>query len=140
MFYTLFLGTFAIAIATSLICISIFKKPIKGIMQRIIGEEIHLAWCRYMSFALTVVGISSGVRIHQIEQYVNKDWKGNTQTLSDTALTLEIYRTVIGTLQGIAWVLLIFFCFALIAYVIVKSVELIKQSRALKTSVQPQTS
>jgi hypothetical protein len=33
---------------------------------------------------------------------------------------LEIYRTVIGTLQGIAWVLLIFFVVALLAFVIVR--------------------
>lgn len=132
MFYTLFFGTFVISITTSLLCIKIFKKPIKGIMQRIIGEEIHLAWCRYMYFALTVVGISSGVRIYHLERYINKDHNGNTQELSNPALTLEIYRTVIGALQGIAWVLLIFFCFALVAYVIVKSVELIKQVKTNK--------
>ena len=36
---------------------------------------------------------------------------------------LEVYRTVIGTLQGLAWMLLVFFVFALIAYVIVRASE-----------------
>ena len=37
---------------------------------------------------------------------------------------LEVYRTIIETLQGIAWMLLVFFIFALIAYVIVRGFEL----------------
>ena len=37
---------------------------------------------------------------------------------------LEIYRTVIETLQGIAWMLLVFFVFALVAYVVVRVAEL----------------
>ena len=37
---------------------------------------------------------------------------------------LEVYRTVIGSLQGIAWLLLAFFVFALIAFVIVKLNEI----------------
>lgn len=34
------------------------------------------------------------------------------------------YRTVIGTLQSIAWLLLVFFVFALLAYVIMRGMEL----------------
>jgi len=37
---------------------------------------------------------------------------------------LEIYRTLLETLQSIAWMLLIFFVFALIAYVVVRAFEL----------------
>jgi hypothetical protein len=33
---------------------------------------------------------------------------------------LEVYRTLIGTLQSVAWMLLVFFVFALIAYVVVR--------------------
>jgi hypothetical protein len=36
---------------------------------------------------------------------------------------LEVYRTGIGTLQSVAWMLLVFFVFALIAYVIVRGME-----------------
>jgi len=34
-----------------------------------------------------------------------------------------VYRTVIGTASGVAWMLLVFFVFALIAYVIVRVFE-----------------
>jgi len=36
---------------------------------------------------------------------------------------LELYQTAIETLQGIAWMLLVFFMFALVAYVIVRIAE-----------------
>jgi hypothetical protein len=36
---------------------------------------------------------------------------------------LEIYRTVIQTLQGVAWALLVFFVVALIAFAIVRRGE-----------------
>ncbi len=38
-------------------------------------------------------------------------------------MVLEIYQTIIGTMQGIAWMLLIFFAFALIAYIMVRIIE-----------------
>jgi hypothetical protein len=37
--------------------------------------------------------------------------------------TLEVYRTVIGTLQAIAWLLLVVFVFLLIAYVVARGLE-----------------
>lgn len=52
--------------------------------------------------------------------------KDKTQIIALTSerWVLEVYRTVIQTLQGIAWMLLAFFAVALLAYVIVRSSEL----------------
>ena len=36
---------------------------------------------------------------------------------------IELYQAAISTLQGIAWMLLVFFMFALVAYVIVRIAE-----------------
>jgi len=47
---------------------------------------------------------------------------------------LALYRTIDGSLQGIAWLLLVFFIFALIAFVIVRAFELKK----LKTEPKKQ--
>jgi hypothetical protein len=44
-------------------------------------------------------------------------------TLTKERWTLEIYRTIIETLQSIAWMYLIVFIFALLAFVIVKGFE-----------------
>ncbi len=46
-------------------------------------------------------------------------------------MVLEVYRTIIETLQGIAWVLLAFFVYALLAYVIIKVFE-IRKSKEIR--------
>ena len=70
-----------------------------------------------------------GVRIYQLEQYINAPHKDvEVLALTTQAWTLEIYRTVIGTLQShLAWMLLLVFIFALIAFVIVRAFELKRQ-------------
>ena len=50
--------------------------------------------------------------------------KSQVILLNSDRWILEVYRTIIETMQGIAWFLLIFFMFALIAYVIVRLEEL----------------
>jgi hypothetical protein len=63
-----------------------------------------------------------------LEQYINAPHIDvQVQSLTAEAWTLEIYRTVIDTLQSLAWMLLLVFVFALIAFVIVRAFELKKQ-------------
>jgi hypothetical protein len=52
--------------------------------------------------------------------------------LSGERWVLEVYRTIIGTLQGVAWMLLVFFVFALVAYVIVRAFELKRKGSEAK--------
>jgi len=107
---------------------SIFKKPVSRIMQRLVAEDISSAWSKYITFAIYVVGISGGVRVWDIEKYINPSGKDNViLQLTQDRWLLEVYHTVIGTLQSIAWMLLVFFLFALIAYVIVRGFEMKKQ-------------
>ena len=61
-----------------------------------------------------------------LERYINPgryDDKARILELTQDRWVLEVYRTIIETLQGIAWMLLVFFVFALIAYVIVRVFE-----------------
>jgi hypothetical protein len=126
MFLTLLIVTFFISISVCYIIVRIFNKSLKGILNRLIEESISAAWLRYLKFAIYVVGISSGVRIWELEKYITPTDPEKSQIiiLNSERWILEVYRTIIGTLQGIAWFLLIFFIFALIAYVIVRLVEL----------------
>ena len=128
MFITLLIVTFIIALAVSAIVARVFAAPIQNILKRIITEDISVAWQKYMTFAIYVVGISSGVRIWALEKYITPEARpdGSTLVLNTDRWVLEVYRTIIETLQGIAWLLLIFFIFALIAYVIVKIFEVKK--------------
>lgn len=131
MFPTLLLVTFLVALAVSTATALVFARSIKGILNRIIADEISAAWFRYLNFAILVVGVSAGVRIYALERYVTPsrdDKDAKIIELTNDRWLLELYRTVIETLQGIAWLLLVFFAFALIAYVIVQLGELKRKS------------
>lgn len=126
MFFSLLLVTFAVSAAVAISVAFTFKKPIAAILNRIIADQIAGAWERYLMFALFVVGISGGVRIYQLERYITAERSTDALpvVLNSERWTLEVYRTVIETLQAIAWMLLVFFVVALIAYVIVRASEL----------------
>jgi len=130
MFFSLLLVTFALAIVTSFIIAKFFDKPIGKILSRIIAEDISTAWQKYIRFAIYVVGISGGVRVWELEKYLQPQDKSAPQiVLTNERWILEIYRTIIETLQSTAWMLLVFFLFAMIAYVIVRAFEL-KQNKS----------
>jgi hypothetical protein len=124
-FLALLVVTFVVALAVSAIVAFIFSASIRRILDRVVAPDLAGAWHRYMIFALYVVGISGGVRIFSLEQYVNPaDPKAPPLVLTPERWTLEVYRTVIETLQSTAWMLLVAFVFLLIAYVIARGMEL----------------
>lgn len=125
MFLALLVVTFAVALVVSAVVAFIFSASIRRILDRVVAPDLAGAWHRYMIFALYVVGISGGVRIFSLEQYVNPaDPKTAPLVLTPERWTLEVYRTVIETLQSTAWMLLVAFVFLLIAYVIARGMEL----------------
>ncbi len=125
MFLKLLLVTFVLAAIVSFYVVRVFKKPISSIFGRIIQDEISSAWYRYVKFATYVVGISGGVRIHQLERYISAPTKDSQLLeLNNERWILEICRTVIETLQAIAWMYLVIFVSTLVAYIIVKAFEL----------------
>jgi len=128
MFITLLAVTFVISLIVSGIVVVMFARPIDGILQRIISDSIYKAWVKYVKFAIYVVGISGGVRVWELERYITPGQFKGAQILELTRdrWVLEVYRTIIESLQGIAWLLLVFFTVALIAFVIVRVFEMRK--------------
>jgi hypothetical protein len=128
MFLLLLFATFAVAFGVSFAVMWLFTKPIDSVLQRIIADEISAAWSKYMKFAILVVGVSTGVPVHDLERYVSAALGGReVQSLASLGFDrwiFELYRAAIETLQGIAWMLLVFFVFALIAFVIVRIGEM----------------
>ena len=125
MFITLLVVTLAISIGTAFVVTRLFDKPIGAILARIVASELASAWQRYVTFAIYVVGVSGGVRVWALERYVAPETSGQPPPqLTGDRWVLEVYRTIIETLQSIAWMLLVFFVFALIAYVVVRGFEL----------------
>ncbi|TVL97300.1 MAG: hypothetical protein CV087_22520 [Candidatus Brocadia sp. WS118] len=123
MFITLLVVTFLIAAAASAVIALLFSRPINKILSRLVSDELAPMWRRYVLFAIYVVGISGGVRVWDIERYITPDREGQILALNSDRWVIEIYKTIIGALQSAAWMLLIFFLFALLAYVIVRGFE-----------------
>ena len=123
MFITLLAVTFIIAAATSAVVALLFSRPVKKILSRLVSDELAPTWRRYVLFAIYVVGISGGVRVWDVERYITPDKEGQILVLNSDRWVIEIYKTVIGSLQSVAWMLLIFFLFALLAYVVVRGFE-----------------
>ncbi|MFN0085500.1 MAG: hypothetical protein ACKVX9_08945 [Blastocatellia bacterium] len=124
MFITLLLVTFLIAALTSTIVMLLFYRPVRKILGRLVSEDLAPAWQRYILFAIYVVGISGGVRVWDVEKYISPDKTGQILTLNSERWAIEVYKTVIGSLQSIATMLLVFFLIALLAYVVVRGFEL----------------
>lgn len=136
MFLTLILVTFLIATLTATLVALLFNQPLKRILDRLVSEELGVTWKRYILFAVYVVGISGGVRVWDLEKYITPKTKDDLPlALNFDRWVLEVYKTVIGTLQSVAWMLLIFFLFALLAYVVVRGFEF---RRAKESSEQAQ--
>ncbi|MBI5214721.1 MAG: hypothetical protein HY960_03105 [Ignavibacteriae bacterium] len=130
MFITLLIINFIVSFVVCFIVGAIFKKPVDKILQRLVAEDIFIAWSKYIVFAIYVVGISGGVRVWDLEKYISPQTeKGVILELTNERWVLELYRTIIGTMQSVAWMLLLFFIFALLAYVIVKGMEMRKQMK-----------
>jgi hypothetical protein len=130
MFYLLLIVTFLVALLVCYIVSRLFNDSIYKILKLIVPEAINEAWLKYIKFAIYVVGISGGVRVWDLEKYITSRYD-NREIVQLTAerWTLEIYRTLIGSLQSIATVLLIFFVFTLIAYVVLRIFSSKKESK-----------
>jgi len=123
-FFTLLFGTLIISVLVVLAVTASFKKSINSILLRIIGEEIAIVWQKFLMFALLVVGVGAGVNVRKLEKFIAPATAENPRPdLTVEFWVLEIYRTLISTLGGMAWALLVFFLFALVAFVIVKGRE-----------------
>ena len=129
MFLSLLVITFLVSLLVWFVVARLFAKPLDGVLEKIVADDIAYAWTKYLKFAIYVVGISGGVKINYLENFLREP----TGDFVPPALTvdrwiLEIYRTIIESLQSIAWMLLVFFIFALLAYVIVRVFDLYSKS------------
>ena len=126
-FIVLLFGSLLLALVISYVLTRVFRSSISGILSRIISDDIGSAWVRYILFAMYVAGVSSGARVWDLERYIIPQAMNGKQqeilSLTGERLLLELYRTLIGTMQGISGVLLMFFVVALIAYVVMRAIE-----------------
>jgi len=116
--------TFLVALAVATLAALLFTRPVRRIMERIVQDQISGAWVRYLIFAMYVVGVAGGVNVRQINRYLSpEEAGGQVLQLTRERWVVEIYSAAIGSLGAITWMLLVFFVFALIAYVVQRAVE-----------------
>lgn len=121
MIITLLITTFLVAFVVASLVVFLFNKPIESILRQVLPAELSPAWAKYLRFAIYVVGIGGGVRVWDLEKYMIAQEPYNAIVeLTAERWMLELYQTIIGTLQSTTILLLVFFVFALLAVVIVR--------------------
>jgi hypothetical protein len=101
----------------------LFAKPIDGILHRFLGDRISATLSKYLRFATVVVGISAGTRVRPLEEYIAAPSYNKADlraALTQEFWALELYRTFVATLQGIALMFFVVAVVAIIALVIVR--------------------
>jgi hypothetical protein len=123
MFVELLVASFVLALVMSATVAWLFAKPIDGILHRFLGDGISATLSKYLRFATVVVGISAGTRVRPLEEYIAAPSynKANLRAaLTQEFWALELYRTFVETLQGIALMFFVVAVVAIIALVIVR--------------------
>ncbi|HVS89380.1 MAG TPA: hypothetical protein VHF01_14315 [Candidatus Acidoferrum sp.] len=123
MFVVLLVASFVLALAMSATVAWLFAKPIDGILHRFVEDRISATLSKYLRFATVVVGISAGTRVRPLEEYIAAPAYNKADlraALTQEFWALELYRTFVETLQGIALMFFVVAVVAIIALVIVR--------------------
>jgi hypothetical protein len=123
MFVVLLVASFVLALVMSATVAWLFAKPIDGILHRFVEDRISTTLSKYLRFAIVVVGISAGTRVRPLEEYIAAPSYNKADlraALTQEYWALELYRTFVETLQGIALMFFVVAVVGIIAFVIVR--------------------
>ena len=118
MFVLLFGVTLVLSFAISAGLAWVSSGPIDGILHHFVPDHIRIASSKYLRFAIVLVGTCSGTRVGILQDYLAAPaWNREAMkaTLTQEFWALELYRTAVSSLEGIAWLLLGVSLFAFIA-------------------------
>lgn len=127
MIVTLFLVTFVLAAGLAAGVAWLSKDPIEVLLHRFLAAHISVALSKYLRFAIVVVGTASGTRVAALEEYIGAtsyNKTAMTAALTQETWVLELYRTVVATLEGIVWLLLVVAFFVLLAILIIRKANM----------------
>jgi hypothetical protein len=127
MFLALFCVSLVLAFGISATVAWLSKDVIEGILHRFLAERIATAVSKYLRFAIVVAGISDGTRAGALRDYIsapNYSRDELTRQVTPEFWALELYRTALGSLEGILWLLLIFSLGAIVAIVLIRRAHL----------------
>lgn len=116
MVITLFVVSFALALAVSYFISKLFRESAEGILSRFFAKHVSAAAAKYLQLVIVFVGVTSGTRIRLLQDYIDSpawDRPGMAAQLTQEVWALSIYHTLVDMLQGIVWLLVVF---AFLAY------------------------
>ena len=115
----LFAVSFLLAVSLSIFIAWISREAIDAVLRHFIADSIVRAgFEKYLRFAIVVAGISGGTRVRALQEYVStSNWNKAAMeaALNQETWVLELYRTVTGSLEAIAGLLLACLVLALLA-------------------------
>ena len=125
--FALFLVSLSLALAISMTLAWATRDVMENILDRFLANRISAAICKYLRFAIVVAGISDGTRAAALRDYVNAsalNREAIAAQLTPEFWALELYRTALGTLEGILWLMLIFSLSVTIAIILIRRADL----------------
>jgi hypothetical protein len=108
------LSVFLSALVISGGVVLIFSALIDGVLRRLITGEMAAAWTLFTKFALFVAALTGGLRLADMGALLSSAQTGAAQSSINSAkVLLEVFKAVLGTLNGAVWMLLLIFGAAL---------------------------
>jgi hypothetical protein len=143
MFVLLFLASFVLALALSLVIASISRDAIDSILRRFVADDaVRAGFEKYIRFGIVVAGIVGGTRVRALQEYIAaSSWN---KTALEAALTqevwvMEMYRTIVGTLEGLVLLLLICILLAFVVPAVIRMLKGEQQEAPKKSPERPVT-
>lgn len=138
MFVALFGASFLLALVLSVTIAWLSREAIDTILRRFVaGSVVRRGFEKYIRFAIVVVGISGGTQVKPLQEFISASQYNKAAlqaALTQEFWAMELYRTVMGTLEGTAGLLLICIFLALIAPAVLRMLKV----EPLKPAAEPQ--
>ena len=123
MFVVLFLVTLVVALGVSYIIAKASNHPIESVLHHFFAPHLSAAFAKYLQLAILLVGVCAGARVRALQDYISApDYNkpAMLEQLTQEFWVMELYRTVIGTLEGILWLIFLFALAVIVAVVIMR--------------------
>jgi hypothetical protein len=104
----------ATSVGVAAALVAAFGRSIEAACEKIVPGEVGAAWAKYGKFALFITTLAGGLRLMELQAYVQPNSPGITYG----QVLFEVFKSGIGALVGGAWTLLVVLSVVLIAYLV----------------------
>ncbi len=134
MFITLLAVTLVLSAVLAFLGLRYLRSPLRGVLQRIVGNDAAEHWYRFAVFALYVTSVGHGVQVYRLERYIQRLHKDDIMPPLDIeAWVYEIYQVIERTLEGLAYGAMTIFIIGLIAIVVLRIFEIRREKIGAQT-------